>query len=96
MRKSRLTYHRRCPVAGDERNRTPGRVQDMNRRIPVIIVSWLHAIETVIDAMRHGAFDYIVKPYDTMDWPLASIGRCECLKFARRPPPMSLRPLESL
>lgn len=43
------------------------RVQDLNRRIPVIIVSWVHAIETVIDAMRHGAFDYIVKPYDTMD-----------------------------
>ena len=43
------------------------RVQDLSRRIPVIIVSWLDAIETVIDAMRHGAFDYIVKPYDTMD-----------------------------
>src|SRR5687767_11358029 len=43
------------------------RVQDINRRIPVIIVSWVSATDTVIDAMRHGAFDYIVKPYDTMD-----------------------------
>ena len=43
------------------------RMQDTNRRIPVIMVSWVHATETVIDAMRHGAFDYIVKPYDTMD-----------------------------
>jgi DNA-binding NtrC family response regulator len=43
------------------------RVQDMNRRIPVIILSWVNATDTVIDAMRHGAFDYIVKPYETMD-----------------------------
>ncbi|QOJ36432.1 MAG: sigma-54-dependent Fis family transcriptional regulator [Nitrospira sp.] len=43
------------------------RVQDMQRRIPVLMVSWVHAIETVIDAMRHGAFDYIVKPFETMD-----------------------------
>jgi DNA-binding NtrC family response regulator len=27
----------------------------------------VHATDTVIDAMRQGAFDYIVKPYDTMD-----------------------------
>jgi Response regulator containing CheY-like receiver, AAA-type ATPase, and DNA-binding domains len=43
------------------------RVQDLNRRIPVIILSWVNATDTVIDAMRHGAFDYIVKPYETMD-----------------------------
>jgi DNA-binding NtrC family response regulator len=43
------------------------RVQDMNRRIPVIVVSWVNAVETAIDAMRHGAFDYVVKPFDTMD-----------------------------
>ncbi|HAP42205.1 MAG TPA: Fis family transcriptional regulator, partial [Nitrospira sp.] len=43
------------------------RVQDLNRRIPVIILSRVDATETVIDAMRHGAFDYVVKPYDPMD-----------------------------
>jgi len=43
------------------------RVQDLNRRIPVIILSQVDATETVIDAMRHGAFDYVVKPYDAMD-----------------------------
>ena len=42
-------------------------VQDLNRRIPVIILSRVDATETVIDAMRHGAFDYIVEPYDCMD-----------------------------
>lgn len=42
-------------------------VQDLNRRIPVIILSRVDATETVIDAMRHGAFDYIVEPYDSMD-----------------------------
>ncbi|MFO0768646.1 MAG: sigma-54 dependent transcriptional regulator [Nitrospiraceae bacterium] len=43
------------------------RVQDMNRRIPVIVVSWVNAVDTAIDAMRHGAFDYVVKPFDAMD-----------------------------
>jgi len=43
------------------------RVQDLNRRIPVIMLSRVDATETVIDAMRHGAFDYVVKPYDAMD-----------------------------
>lgn len=42
-------------------------VQDLNRRIPVIILSHVDATETVIDAMRHGAFDYIVEPYDSID-----------------------------
>lgn len=43
------------------------RVQERNRRIPVIVMSWVNAVDTVVDAMRHGAFDYIVKPFDRMD-----------------------------
>lgn len=43
------------------------RIQQLNRRIPVIILSSANAVETVVDAMRHGAFDYVVKPYQKQD-----------------------------
>jgi two-component system response regulator AtoC len=43
------------------------RVQQMNRRIPVMILSSVNTVETVVDAMRHGAFDYIVKPFEKLD-----------------------------
>jgi two-component system response regulator AtoC len=43
------------------------RIQLMNRRIPVIILSSVNAVETVVDAMRHGAFDYVVKPFQKHD-----------------------------
>jgi DNA-binding NtrC family response regulator len=43
------------------------RVQQMNRRIPVMILSSVNTVETVVDAMRHGAFDYVVKPFQKLD-----------------------------
>jgi DNA-binding NtrC family response regulator len=43
------------------------RIHAMDRRIPVIIVSWIDAVETAVDAMRHGAFDYVIKPFERMD-----------------------------
>ncbi|MEW6544440.1 MAG: sigma-54 dependent transcriptional regulator [Nitrospirota bacterium] len=43
------------------------RIQRMNRRIPVLIMSWITAVDAAVDAMRHGAFDYIVKPFQKMD-----------------------------
>jgi DNA-binding NtrC family response regulator len=43
------------------------RIQTMDRRIPVIILSGIDAVETAVDAMRHGAFDYIVKPFARLD-----------------------------
>jgi DNA-binding NtrC family response regulator len=43
------------------------RIHALDRRIPVIIVSWIDAVETAVDAMRHGAFDYIIKPFERMD-----------------------------
>ncbi len=43
------------------------RIQAMDRRIPVIILSWVDAVETAVDAMRHGAFDYIIKPFERLD-----------------------------
>src|SRR5581483_1473397 len=43
------------------------RIQTMNRRLPVIVISWVDAIDTAVEAVRHGAFDYIVKPFEKMD-----------------------------
>jgi len=36
----------------------------MTKDIPVIIISSKHDRENVIDVMRHGVSDYIIKPYD--------------------------------
>ncbi|MGE3155061.1 MAG: sigma-54-dependent transcriptional regulator [Nitrospiraceae bacterium] len=43
------------------------RIHDMNRHIPVIVVSWVDAVDTAIEAVHHGAFDYIVKPFEKVD-----------------------------
>ncbi len=43
------------------------RIQQRTRRIPVIMMSWVDSPETVVDAMRNGAFDYIVKPFKRLD-----------------------------
>ncbi len=43
------------------------RIQQSNRRIPVVVMSWVNAVETAVDAMRHGAFDYILKPFHGLD-----------------------------
>ena len=38
------------------------RLQAMNLSIPVIMISGLNSIDTAVEAIRHGAFDYITKP----------------------------------
>ena len=43
------------------------RIQSMNRRLPVIMISWVNAVDTAVDAVKHGAFDYVVKPFDKLD-----------------------------
>lgn len=43
------------------------RIRQRSRSIPVIVMSWVDSVEMVIDAMRHGAFDYIVKPFERLD-----------------------------
>jgi DNA-binding NtrC family response regulator len=44
------------------------RIQARDRRIPVIIVSWVHTVDTAVEAMRCGAFDYVTKPYEKLDF----------------------------
>jgi DNA-binding NtrC family response regulator len=43
------------------------RIEDFDRRIPVIVASWVDTVDMAVDAMRHGAFDYIVKPFEKID-----------------------------
>ncbi len=43
------------------------RIEDFDHRIPVIVGSWISTVDMVVEAMRHGAFDYIVKPFDKVD-----------------------------
>jgi two-component system response regulator AtoC len=38
------------------------RIQALNLSIPVIMISGLTSIDTAVEAIRHGAFDYITKP----------------------------------
>src|SRR4051812_23292173 len=40
------------------------RLQEMNPDIPVIMISGHGTIETAVDAIRKGAYDYIAKPPD--------------------------------
>ncbi|MDP1767532.1 MAG: sigma-54 dependent transcriptional regulator [Nitrospirota bacterium] len=43
------------------------RVQAMDRRIPVIMISWVDTVDIGVEAMRCGAFDYITKPFEKLD-----------------------------
>ena len=43
------------------------RIQARDRRIPVIIISWVNTVDTAVEAMRCGAFDYITKPFEQLD-----------------------------
>jgi DNA-binding NtrC family response regulator len=43
------------------------RVQAMDRRIPVIMISWVDTVDIAVEAMRCGAFDYVTKPFEKLD-----------------------------
>ncbi len=40
------------------------RLQGLNQSVPVIMISGLNSIDTAVEAIRHGAFDYITKPFN--------------------------------
>ena len=44
------------------------RIQARDRRIPVIIISWVNTVDTAVEAMRCGAFDYVTKPFEKRDF----------------------------
>ena len=44
------------------------RIQARDRRIPVIVISWVDTVDTAVEAMRCGAFDYVTKPFEKLDF----------------------------
>jgi DNA-binding NtrC family response regulator len=44
------------------------RIQTRDRRIPVIVISWVDTVDTAVEAMRCGAFDYVTKPFEKLDF----------------------------
>ena len=43
------------------------RVQRMSRRVPVVVLTRVDSVGMAAEVVRHGAFDYIVKPYDPLN-----------------------------
>jgi len=43
------------------------RIQARDRRIPVIVISRVGTVDTAVEAMRCGAFDYVTKPFARLD-----------------------------
>ena len=41
------------------------RLQALNLSIPVIMISGMNSLDTAVEAIRHGAFDYITKPINS-------------------------------
>ncbi|MGH7412124.1 MAG: sigma-54-dependent transcriptional regulator, partial [Candidatus Methylomirabilis sp.] len=42
-------------------------IQDIDRNLPVLVVTRLSGVSTAVDAMRRGAYDYILKPVNPTD-----------------------------
>ncbi|ALA60910.1 Sigma54 dependent transcriptional regulator [Nitrospira moscoviensis] len=40
------------------------RIHDAEHRIPVLVTGCMDTLDGIVEAMRHGAFDYLVKPYE--------------------------------
>lgn len=41
-----------------------GRIQDLNPDIPVLVMTGYAELEVAVDALKRGAFDFIIKPYN--------------------------------
>lgn len=42
-------------------------IQDIDRNLPVVVVTRLSGVQTAVEAMRRGAYDYVLKPVNAMD-----------------------------
>ena len=40
------------------------KLQEKDQDLPVVMVTAMHDLSTAIDAIRHGAYDYILKPFE--------------------------------
>ncbi len=42
-------------------------IQKLDSNLPIIVVTRMNSVQTVVDAMRRGAYDYILKPVNPID-----------------------------
>lgn len=42
-------------------------IQDIDRNLPVLVITRMGGVSTAVEAMRRGAYDYILKPVNAMD-----------------------------
>ncbi|HEV8539810.1 MAG TPA: sigma-54 dependent transcriptional regulator [Nitrospiraceae bacterium] len=42
-------------------------IQDIDRNLPVLVVTRMNGVPTAVDAMRRGAYDYVLKPVNPTD-----------------------------
>lgn len=42
-------------------------IQDLDRNLPVLVVTRMNGVSTAVEAMRRGAYDYILKPVNPTD-----------------------------
>jgi putative nucleotidyltransferase with HDIG domain len=50
------------------------RLREHDSELPVVMVTAMHDVSTALDAIRHGAYDYILKPFER-DQLFLSVGR---------------------
>jgi two-component system nitrogen regulation response regulator GlnG len=62
-------------------------IREINARIPVIFITAAKTAEAAIEAVKHGAFDYLHKP---LDLPRLQLVVAEALEVARMPLPVRL------
>ena len=43
-------------------------LRDIDARIPVVLVTVVRSADSAIEAMRQGAYDYLLKPLDLQNW----------------------------
>jgi DNA-binding NtrC family response regulator len=42
-------------------------IQDIDRHLPVLVITRMGAVQSAVDAMRRGAYDYLLKPVNPVD-----------------------------
>ena len=50
------------------------RIQRIDPNLPVLVVTRMNAVSLAVDAMRRGAFDYVMKPSMQRIWGATSSG----------------------
>ena len=52
-----------------------GRIKEMNEEVQVVIMTSYASVETAVSALRSGAYDYLIKPFDDLELISAVVNR---------------------